>query len=499
MPRTRRSKKYKRKTIKRKGGNPFLKNEVKLVKRLVPAARKLTENLVPQIGQTTYNIATENSNLESPPTSAPLKTHYKAPPLSYISPLDKLKYSIKQSDNAIPKNVSVKPGYLASTTSILSATSPLGKPNDTIKQSDKVISKNVSVKPGYLASTGIKVKALTRGLTAFSYPSLARILITNISAKSNAEYLTTQYIRNIISLFAPILEAALDDIIIADVSVSEKVVKSIITDETLSPGDIKTTLVNVLAKHLQIIAPELKKELGKTKFVDVSPEFMKIIQPYLDALFNDLKEELSAIIIRKLTNAVDKLKVDNIKEEWQTKKEKLQKKIEEKFKPAFDEFVKSSYSDKIKMMYSYSRLSYNNTMATFNEHKEPQKQAGSKPKIRITDFAKDWYSSTQELLNIWYEKKLQNQNVLTINVLLSAIDLSIPTLIDEYCNYWNPNALCNKQQIQAKFSKIMKEFREFWANYENKDWEEFREFDATYEKKDWSDFSDLEKSLDKKV
>lgn len=476
MPRTRRSKKYKRKTIKRKGGNPFLKNAVKLGKQLVPAAR----NFATQLGQTTFNIATGKSNLESPPTSAPLKTHYKAPPLSYISPLGKPNDPITPNNKAIHENVYEEPDYLASITSILSDT------------------KNVSVKPGYLASTGIKVKALTRGLTVFSYPSLARILITNISAKSNAEYLTTQYIRNIISLFAPILEAALDDIIIADVSVSEKVVKSIITDETLSPGDIKTTLVRVLAKHLQKMAPKLKEELGKTKFVGVSPEFMTIIKPHLDALFDDLKEELSAIIIRKLTNAVDKLTVDNITTEWQSKKKEFVK----KFKPEFDKFMKGPYSEKIKMLYSYSLLSYNNTMATFNEHKEPQKQAGSKPKIRITDFAKDWYSSTQELLNIWYEEKLQNQNVLTINVLISAIDLSIPTLIDEYCNYWDPNALCNKQQIQQeiqeKFGKIMEEFRKFGANYVEINWEEFREFDATYEKINWDEFDNL-KIIDENV
>lgn len=340
-------------------------------------------------------------------------------------------------------------------------------------------------KPGILTPSEVaKVKSVTRGLTTFSYTSLARILITNMTAKTNAAYLTTEYIQNIISLFEPVVQAALDDIIMADVSVSENVVKSILTDHTLSPGDIKTTLVRVLAKHLQTIAPELKKELGKTKFVGVSEEFITIIKPHLDALFNELKEELSTTIIRKIANAVDRFTVDNISAEWRTKKEDLQKEFEEKFKPAFDEFMEGSYSEKIKMMYSYSLLSYNNAMVPIRT----QEQSSSKPKIKITDFARNWYSSTKDLLSRWSqaidENPDSNSAVLTINVLISAIDLSIPTLIDEYCNYWDPSAPCNKKRIQANFDNILKKFLEF---------------DATYEKTNWSDFSHLEKSLDEKV
>jgi hypothetical protein len=430
MPRTRRSKKYKRKTIKRKGGQ---------LGKLLPGARKVAKQLGPQIVQSAFNIATGKSNLQLPHTSSPPHITY-APTHSML--FNKLKYPITQSDNkAIP----------------IPKTPPI-------------------------ASEIAKVKAVARGLTTFNFTALASILITNMTAKTNAEYLTTQYIRNIISLFEEVVTAALDDIMNADVSVSEKVVKSILSDDTLSPGDIKTTLVRVLAKHLQKMAPKLKEELGKTKFVGVSPEFMTIIEPHLDALFDDLKEELSTTIIHKITNAVDNLTVDNVKEEWQIKKEKLQKEFDEKFKPAFDEFMEGSYSEKIKMLYSYSLLSYNNTMATFNEHKEPQKQAGSKPKIKITDFAKDWYSSTKELLSRWSEEKSQNPDVLTINVLISAIDLSIPTLIDEYCNYWDPSAPCNKKRIQAKFDNIMEQFREFGANYEKKDWDEFDNFKIIDEK-----------------
>jgi hypothetical protein len=436
MPRTRRSKKYKRKTIKRKGGQ-FGKQAAKFGKQLGPVAR----NFATQLGQTTFNIATGKSNLQLPHTQTPYKAYHSM--LSDTSIFDKLKNPITQSDNK---------------------TIPIPKTPDS------------------LIATIAKGKAVTRGLTTFNFTALAKLLITNMTAKTNAEYLTTEYIRNIISLFEEVVHAALDDIINADVSVSEKVVKSLITDDTLSPGEIKTTLVRVLAKHLQTIAPELKKELGKTKFVGISKEFIAIIQPHVDALFDDLKEELSTTIIHKITNAVDNLTVDNIKEEWQIKKEKLQKEFDEKFKPAFDEFMEGSYSEKIKMLYSYSLLSYNNTMATFNEHKEPQKQAGSKPKIKITDFAKDWYSSTKELLSRWSEEKSQNPDVLTINVLISAIDLSIPTLIDEYCNYWDPSAPCNKKLIQANFDNILTEFRTFGANYEKINWVEFDDLKIIDEK-----------------
>ena len=418
MPRTRRSKKYKRKTVKRKGGNPFLRTAVKYGQKFDPLSRRFATDLAGQVSERILDkLNTPKS--QSPSTS----TVYNGPA-----------HSLYQA--ALPATIT-----------------------KTTNTNNKTM-----VNPSY-----VKANALLRGLTTFSYPSLPRILTTNMTAKTSAAYVTTEYVRDIISLFEPVVQAALDDIIMADVSVSEKVVKSIITDDMLSPGDIKTTLVNVLAKHLQIIAPKLKEELGKTKFVDVSPAFMKIIQPYLDNLFNDLKEELSATIIRKITNAVDKLKVDNISAEWRTKKENLQKKFEEKFRPAFDEFVKSSYSDKIKMMYSYSMLSYNNTMVPIRE----QKQSSSKPKIKITDFAKDWYSSTKELLGRWSEAIDENPDVLTINVLISAIDLSIPTLIDEYCNYWNPDAACNKQRIQSNFDNILQKFLEFGANYEKTNWDEF--------------------------
>ena len=436
MPRTRRSKKYKRKTVKRKGGQ-FGNRAAQLGKKLVPVARSFAT----QLSQSVFNAATGESKL--PPT-------YKAPTHSIPT------HSIPT--HSIPtKSLTLKyPITLPSST-------------QTIKKPDILTPSEVA-----------KVKAVTRGLTTFSYTSLARILITNMTAKTNAAYLTTEYIQNIISLFEPVVQAALDDIIMADVSVSENVVKSILTDDTLSPGDIKTTLVRVLAKHLQTIAPELKKELGKTKFVGVSEEFITIIKPHLDALFNELKEELSTTIIRKIANAVDRFTVDNISAEWRTKKEDLQKEFEEKFKPAFDEFMEGSYSEKIKMMYSYSLLSYNNAMVPIRR----QEQSSSKPKIKITDFAKDWYSSTKDLLGRWSEEKSKNSAVLTINVLISAIDLSIHTLIDEYCNYWDPSAPCNKKRIQANFDNILKKFLEF---------------DATYEKTNWSDFSDLEKSLDEKV
>ena len=432
MPRTRRSKKYKRKTVKRKGGQ-LGKIVQKLGKKFDPVARRFATDLAGQVGERILDkLNTPKS--QSPSTS----TVYNGPA-----------HSLYQA--ALPNKSSVK---------IL----------DT-NTNNKTMANNSSAKiPDTNTNNKTMANALLRGLTTFSYPSLSRILTTNMTAKTSAAYVTTEYVRDIISLFEPVVQAALDDIIMADVSVSEKVVKSIITDDMLSPGDIKTTLVNVLAKHLQIIAPKLKEELGKTKFVDVSPAFMKIIQPYLDNLFNDLKEELSATIIRKITNAVDKLKVDNISAEWRTKKENLQKKFEEKFRPAFDEFVKSSYSDKIKMMYSYSMLSYNNTMATFNIRKE---EPASKPQIKITDFAKDWYSSTKDLLGRWSEEKSKNSNVLTINVLISAIDLSIPTLIDEYCNYWATSAACNKQRIQSNFDNILQKFLEFGANYEKTNWDEF--------------------------
>lgn len=289
-----------------------------------------------------------------------------------------------------------------------------------------------------IASTKRSPFGVSKFVTTFNYNALARILMKK-------KMTTKDYVQTIISLFENVLNEALDDIILGRVDVSEGVIKSIITEETLSSGHIKTILVTVFAKHLKIVAPALKKELARTKFVEPSLEFMKIMREQRKNLFDDLKTEFYATIIGKLKEQFDALKNTSVDDlfRWND--------FEQSFKVKFIKTEYSSY-DKIEMMYYYSFLSYHNTI-------RPKELEYTEKKIPITDFAKSWYSSTTELLSIWSNAKKKNPNVLTINVLISAIDLSIPTLIDEYCNYWNPKSFCARETIKNKFETILRQMK----------------------------------------
>lgn len=72
-------------------------------------------------------------------------------------------------------------------------------------------------------------------------------------------------------------------------------------------------------------------------------------------------------------------------------------------------------------------------------------------KIKISEFATNWIPPTIDILRRWHREKHIDPSIRTVKFVLENIDITIPTLIDEICNFWNGKGNCDPKKLTKTY------------------------------------------------